>query len=279
MTNYIYALLDPSTNEIRYIGKTNNPEHRMGQHLWDSKTHRKHCHNHRWINALMESGITPEMKIIEECGDNWQDRERFWIKYYRDIGVKLTNVTDGGEGIDIPNRNPGWYEKAVETRIKNGSFAKTEEEIEKIRQTNLRKSSEYCKNGHKRTEENTQYHVGKNGRSYRNCLECKKNRIPNTHIDKTSLTPIKREDRYDVQSLHGKENYRFLEQWYKDHGHPHAEKCNRGHDLSGDNLRILPREVNGNHYNERICRECVRIRNRKYKKEKRTKNAQRDSDS
>lgn len=39
------------------------------------------------------------MDIIEECYDNWDERERFWISYYRMIGENICNLTDGGEGI------------------------------------------------------------------------------------------------------------------------------------------------------------------------------------
>lgn len=30
---YIYALSDPETGEIRYVGKTNKPDRRYNQHL------------------------------------------------------------------------------------------------------------------------------------------------------------------------------------------------------------------------------------------------------
>jgi len=46
---------------------------------------------------------------------------------------------------------------------------------------------------------------------------------------------------------------------------PPAEVCRRGHPLSGDNLRVLTRS---NRKVERICRECVRMRNRASKRRK-----------
>jgi len=31
-------------------------------------------------------------------GDDWAERERYWITYYRDLGFVLTNLSVGGEG-------------------------------------------------------------------------------------------------------------------------------------------------------------------------------------
>lgn len=40
------------------------------------------------------------MKVLEEAtSHNWQERERFWILYFRSIGTRLTNATDGGDGV------------------------------------------------------------------------------------------------------------------------------------------------------------------------------------
>ena len=48
-------------------------------------------------------------------------------------------------------------------------------------------------------------------------------------------------------------------------GRPRKEVCKRGHPMSGDNLRLLVRAGRV----ERVCRECVRIRNREAKRRKR----------
>lgn len=39
------------------------------------------------------------MDIIDECDEtNWQDREKYWIKIYKDLGYDLTNSSVGGKG-------------------------------------------------------------------------------------------------------------------------------------------------------------------------------------
>lgn len=104
---YIYRLIDPRTNETRYVGKTNNPERR----------YKEHCKNdnkypiHTWINKLKLLELQPIMEVIEECDDAiWNEREIFWVDYYRRIsGRLLLNCNDGGIG----GHNP-----SEETRLK-----------------------------------------------------------------------------------------------------------------------------------------------------------------
>jgi group I intron endonuclease len=93
-TIYIYTLTDPITNEIRYVGKTNNLVRRLNAHIKRSKTNK--YHSARWINSLIDKGFKPVISIIEECTEkNWEEREIYWIGYYREL-FDLTNVLDGG---------------------------------------------------------------------------------------------------------------------------------------------------------------------------------------
>jgi len=89
-TTFIYGLKDPLTKEIRYVGKSNNPRIRLSSHLRDkSKTYKVN-----WINKLKRKGLGPELVVLEEVEyDKWQEKEKFYIKYYEN----LTNYTEGGE--------------------------------------------------------------------------------------------------------------------------------------------------------------------------------------
>jgi len=95
---YIYGLRKPGENketDIRYVGKAENLERRLRTHLRDKSNNYK-VH---WIQGLRRSGIIPEIFVLEGCGDNWEDREIWWIAYCKSIGCKLTNGTNGGDGI------------------------------------------------------------------------------------------------------------------------------------------------------------------------------------
>jgi group I intron endonuclease len=95
---FIYALKSPIDNSVKYIGKTINPTYRLWRHIYSSQKPKtkKEC----WIKSLLNLGLLPLFEIIEQCnGDNEADvRECFWIKYYRDSGVNLKNLTSGGDG-------------------------------------------------------------------------------------------------------------------------------------------------------------------------------------
>lgn len=96
MTIYIYTLSHPETMEIRYVGKTNNLTTRYRDHLI---TKNKRTHTNNWIKSLQAQGLKPYIKVIEECTlDGWEEREIYWINYYKNVGYDLTNMTKGGEG-------------------------------------------------------------------------------------------------------------------------------------------------------------------------------------
>lgn len=94
---YIYALCEPDTSEIRYIGKTKNLQRRFRGHLSDS-VRLKNYKLYSWIAGLREHGKRPLMIVIEEVSEeDWRDRERFHIKESRDkFGDRILNVLDGG---------------------------------------------------------------------------------------------------------------------------------------------------------------------------------------
>lgn len=94
---YIYALQDPFTLELRYVGKTFRLRERlMNQCNENSNTHR--CH---WIQSLVKRSARPAHVILETLDDDaeWEDRERYWIAYGREQGWPLTNGTEGGDGV------------------------------------------------------------------------------------------------------------------------------------------------------------------------------------
>jgi hypothetical protein len=127
---FIYGLVDSLKNELKYIGKSINPETRFRKHLQDSK--KKATPKDKWILELRENKQKPELIIIDIVGDeNWVFWEQHYISYFKAIGCLLTNSTDGGENPPI---------------LKGRK--RTEKEIEKIRNSNLgqKRSDEVKKN-------------------------------------------------------------------------------------------------------------------------------------
>lgn len=106
----IYGLLDPRTNNIRYVGQTKRDlSVRLSRHILDKPK----CNNHKynWICSLKNENLKPIIIELEICNDtNWKERERYWIGQYNN----LTNLTAGGEGCD-------YYPQEVLDKISNAN--------------------------------------------------------------------------------------------------------------------------------------------------------------
>jgi len=95
----IYSLADPSTGEIRYVGRSTNPKARLREHVKHARNMVEDTHKARWIRALLAQSQRPALSVIEVVeGGAWQERERYWISELRSRGCKLTNLSDGGDG-------------------------------------------------------------------------------------------------------------------------------------------------------------------------------------
>lgn len=98
---YIYALKDPFTNAIRYIGKSIRPRERLTNECNEQgNTYR--CH---WIQKLLRQGVKPIQIILETLPNDadWKERERYWIAVGKRLDWPLVNSTSGGDGVpDLP---------------------------------------------------------------------------------------------------------------------------------------------------------------------------------
>ncbi len=95
-TYYIYVLKNPVNNEIFYVGKTTKElKMRLSGHLSDSGGETE---KGKYILSILESGGKPIIESVEVIyGICYLDkikanqREYYWIKYYKNTGAPLTN--------------------------------------------------------------------------------------------------------------------------------------------------------------------------------------------
>jgi hypothetical protein len=93
-TTYVYALLDPRDETVRYVGVTNDPTRRLEQHRSAELTSRSIV---GWTRGLAAIGLNIEMVVLAKvCGKVWERAERSWIRFFRSRG-RLYNVHPGGK--------------------------------------------------------------------------------------------------------------------------------------------------------------------------------------
>ncbi len=112
---YIYCLIDPRNNQIRYVGKSKSPEKRYKSHLNEAISNLGiNPYKNRWIRKLLSNNLKPILKIIEVIDDDkWEDREIYWIELFRSKGFRLTNITSGGRGEFSPLARKNLKEKIL----------------------------------------------------------------------------------------------------------------------------------------------------------------------
>jgi GIY-YIG catalytic domain len=94
----IYVYRDPDTREPRYVGKTSDPRRRQRHH-----ERRQGPAVGEWIRQLKGADKEPIFEVLEiASGKNWEEREKHWIKFYRDL-VKEDTACDSKPGSQSEN--------------------------------------------------------------------------------------------------------------------------------------------------------------------------------
>lgn len=129
----IYKLVDPITQEIRYVGKTEKSlKHRLSMHISTSVKNKNKTHKEAWITQLHQIGKRPIIELIEEVPfDLWEEREKYWISQFNN----LTNLCIGGiGGIGRIYSESERLEKSklIKKLIEEGKIIYTEERNKKI---------------------------------------------------------------------------------------------------------------------------------------------------
>jgi hypothetical protein len=87
----VYALSDPRTRQVRYVGLAKNAYRRYTQHLLDPHPNKD---KDAWMEELKEAGTAPVLAILESGIDESavREREKYWIHHYLSQGASLTNI-------------------------------------------------------------------------------------------------------------------------------------------------------------------------------------------
>lgn len=97
----IYALTDPRSGRLCYVGATSDARRRLRAHVLSARMNDGVATPVRqWIRELVEVGLRPILREIEEVP--FEERaaaEAAWIVWLRNQGIDLLNVRGGGAGM------------------------------------------------------------------------------------------------------------------------------------------------------------------------------------
>lgn len=119
----IYALTDPLSNRVMYVGKTIDMDYRYRQHC-DIHSPTKNLLLAIWIANLSKQDKKPKLIILEECDESTVTElnaaEEKWIREYKIKGEADYNIVVGErvvKGSKIKNTHPDdWLEFATNAK-------------------------------------------------------------------------------------------------------------------------------------------------------------------
>jgi hypothetical protein len=127
----VYSLNEPNFGHIRYVGITSRS---LKERWWEHCKEKSNTHRCKWISSLRRKDMKPDIFLIKSGLTEKEaiDLEVYLIKYYRELGLKLTNGTGGGDGMFNAT-------KEVREKIGNAHRGKkiSEEQKECLRKINI----------------------------------------------------------------------------------------------------------------------------------------------
>jgi hypothetical protein len=143
-TTFIYALCEPGTRTVRYIGKTENLGRRFREHLRGSSKKKSHLGN--WLRSL--AGDSPNrITLCEVPESEGSAAEIQYIRAAREsLGMKLVNATDGGEGVSNPSPESRVKMSAAKRGKKASPETRAKMSVAQRGRTRAPLSKEHCAN-------------------------------------------------------------------------------------------------------------------------------------
>lgn len=113
----VYALVDPQSNRVMYVGQSLDIEYRFRQHLTlkANDPNKRKC---EWIRQLQSKGLVPTLVILERCkGKDLNEIERKKIRHFQSIGQCELNQQSYGLGNGAVMKSSGtgrddWFQVA-----------------------------------------------------------------------------------------------------------------------------------------------------------------------
>lgn len=84
---FVYALVDPRTSVVRYVGRSANPRNRLNSHCHRTAARKVYA----WAEELRALGLRPQLVVLERVspGSDSAPRELFWTEHFAEHGHLL----------------------------------------------------------------------------------------------------------------------------------------------------------------------------------------------
>ena len=117
---YIYGLVCPVSNRVRYIGKSVNPYGRLKTHINDAKHSNLTDKKGKWIKKLLSSNERPSLVILAEVlEEEYQSAECDFIELFSEYSEDLTNSPKAAYSTQTPRVNISHLTKEKQELAKN----------------------------------------------------------------------------------------------------------------------------------------------------------------
>jgi hypothetical protein len=115
---WTYRLIDPTDMAVRYVGMSQHPYQRYGEHLTLRGANQE---KNAWILSLQKRHLLPSLEVIEpyQTLEEAQEKEIYWIQHYLNQGCRLTNKV--GYSLN-PHPHKWTKRKAINRMQRNGKL-------------------------------------------------------------------------------------------------------------------------------------------------------------
>lgn len=96
-TSGVYALVDPRSNRVMYVGQSVDIDYRFRQHIKPSG-YDGNIEKRRWIAGLESAGLKPKLVVLAEC--DWPESDEIETQFIRNFKVSgqcELNLAGGGQ--------------------------------------------------------------------------------------------------------------------------------------------------------------------------------------
>lgn len=154
----IYCLIEPITEQIKYIGKTKQPlNKRLSAHLCESN--KLNTKKNTWLKSLKNKGLKPKIEELDIVLESeWEFWEMHWISLFKSWGFELKNADGGGKGMssEFMKKNNPMFKKENREKISLSLIGNTRRRGKKSSLETIEKNRKNCSKywlGKKRDEE------------------------------------------------------------------------------------------------------------------------------